>query len=102
MFKILTSLFWIIESCSYLKIRAQPFTKQEESDIKNLQIRLEGKSADIRRLKDSPEEVIFKMVSPAIAVLIVGALIVGLSKFGGIKSAFASANEGEEIVPPVL
>jgi hypothetical protein len=42
------------------KIRAQPFTKQEQEDIDNLTARLQSKSDAKQKLKDSPEEVIFK------------------------------------------
>jgi hypothetical protein len=41
-------------------IRAQPFTKQEQEDIDNLTRRLQSKSEAQQKLKDSPEEVIFK------------------------------------------
>ncbi len=41
-------------------IRAQPFTKQEQEDIDALTARLQSKSDAQQKLKDSPEEVIFK------------------------------------------
>lgn len=39
-------------------IRAQPFTKQEQQDIKNLQTRFNSKSIAVQNVKDSPEEVV--------------------------------------------
>ena len=42
------------------KIRKQPFTNQEKKDIIALQNRLNRKDPAISKLKDSPEEVIFK------------------------------------------
>jgi len=41
-------------------IRSQPFTKQEQEDIDALTARLQSKSDAKQKLKDSPEEVIFK------------------------------------------
>jgi len=41
-------------------IRKQPFTTQEKADIVALQNRLNRKDPAIQKLKDSPEEVIFK------------------------------------------
>jgi len=41
-------------------IRAQPFTDQELLDISALTKRLQGKSDAVRKLKDTPQEVIFK------------------------------------------
>jgi len=41
-------------------IRKQPFTVQEKADIVNLQNRLNRKDPAVQKLKDSPEEVIFK------------------------------------------
>lgn len=41
-------------------IRAQPFTDQELLDIASLTTRLQGKSDAVRKLKDTPQEVIFK------------------------------------------
>ncbi len=42
------------------KIRKQPFTDQEKADIIALQNRLNRKDPAIQKLKDSPQEVIFK------------------------------------------
>ncbi len=42
------------------KIRKQPFTAQEKKDIIALQNRLNSKDPAIAKLKDSPQEVIFK------------------------------------------
>jgi len=42
------------------KIRAQPFTEQEQQDIRNLTERFAGKSASAQRVSDSPEEIILK------------------------------------------
>jgi len=80
------------------KLRAQPLTLQEQQDLMALQARINRKSPDIAKLKDSPLETIFKKREQA---LIAERFVNIVTSFGGTtRSGFVIPDKrGVELNP---